>query len=54
MTTTVEAPAKRVEQTEAQNELRGLLAAALLAVKEKNKKNLMTYLALAMAKADEL
>lgn len=53
MTTTVEAP-RKVEQTEAQNELRGLLAAALTAVKEKNRKNLMTYLALAMAKSDEL
>ena len=56
MTTTVEAPPekKKIERTEIQEQLRGLLAGALVAVGEKDKKMLMTYLALAMAKADQL
>ena len=55
MTTTVEAPPqKKVERTQIQEELRGLLAGALIAVGEKDKKMLMKYLALAMAKADQI
>ena len=55
MATTVEAPPKKeIERTEIQEQLRGLLAGALVAVGDKDKKKLMTYLALAMAKADEL
>jgi hypothetical protein len=53
MTTTVEAK-RKVERTEVQEELRGLLAAALLAVKDRDKKALMKYLGLAMTRVEDL
>ncbi len=52
-TTIIEKPAKTEEST-TQKEIRGLLEAAISAVKEKNGKKLMTFLGLAMAKVDEL